>query len=62
MIDTVEKVTGKKIKASEVGRRPGDPPVLVGSALKARKLLGWQPRFNDLSLIIDTAWRWQQKI
>ena len=62
VIDTVEKVTGKKIKASEVGRRPGDPPVLVGSALKARKLLGWQPRFNDLSLIIDTAWRWQQKI
>jgi UDP-glucose 4-epimerase len=62
VIDTVEKVTGKKIKASEVGRRPGDPPVLVGSALKARELLGWQPRFDDLSLIIDTAWRWQQKI
>ncbi len=62
VIDTVEKVTGKKIKASEVSRRPGDPPVLVGSALKARKLLGWQPRFDDLSLIIDTAWRWQQKI
>jgi UDP-glucose 4-epimerase len=62
VIDTVEKVTGKKIKASEVGRRPGDPPVLVGSALKARKLLGWQPKYDDLSLIIDTAWRWQQKL
>ena len=62
VIDTVEKVTGKKIKASEVSRRPGDPPVLVGSALKARELLGWQPRFDDLSLIIDTAWCWQQKI
>jgi UDP-glucose 4-epimerase len=62
VIDTVEKITGKKIKASEVGRRPGDPPVLVGSALKARELLGWQPQFDDISLIIDTAWRWQQKI
>jgi len=62
VIGTAEKVTGKKIKASEVGRRPGDPPVLVGSALKARELLGWQPRYNDLSLIVDTAWRWQQKL
>lgn len=62
VIDTVEKVTGKKIKASEVGRRQGDPPVLVGSALKARKLLGWQPKYTDLSLIIETAWHWQQKL
>ncbi len=62
VITTAEKVTGKKIKASEVSRRPGDPPVLVGSALKAREMLGWQPRYNDLSMIIETAWRWQQKL
>ena len=62
VIDAAEKVTGKKIKATETGRRPGDPPVLVGSALKAREVLDWQPRYGDLSLIIDTAYRWQQKL
>jgi UDP-glucose 4-epimerase len=62
VIDAAEKVTGKKIKATETGRRPGDPPVLVGSALKAREVLDWQPRYGDLSLIIETAYRWQQKL
>jgi UDP-glucose 4-epimerase len=62
VIDTAVKVTGKKIKATVTGRRPGDPPVLVGSALKAREVLDWQPRYGDLSLIIETAYRWQKKI
>ena len=62
VINAAEEVTGKKIRASESDRRPGDPPVLVGSALKAHELLDWQPRYNDLLLIIDTAWQWQQRI
>ncbi len=62
VIDAAEKVTGKKITATDTGRRPGDPPVLVGSALRARELLGWQPQYEDLSLIIETAWRWHQKL
>jgi len=62
VINAAEEVTGKKIRASESDRRPGDPPVLVGSALKAHELLDWQPLYNDLSLIIDTAWQWQQRI
>ncbi len=61
VIDTAEKVTRKNIMVTETIRRPGDPPVLVGSALKARELLDWQPRYKNLSLIIETAWRWHQK-
>ncbi len=62
VIDTVRNVTGEEIRVTETSRRPGDPPVLVGSALKAREVLGWQPKFKDLSVIIETAWRWHQKI
>lgn len=62
VIDTVRNVTGEEIRVTETNRRPGDPPVLVGSALKAREVLGWQPKFKDLSVIIETAWRWHQKI
>lgn len=62
VIKTVEEITGKEINAIESGRRQGDPPVLVGSSQKACELLGWKPQYHDLSLIIETAWHWHQKI
>ncbi len=58
VIDTASRVTGRSIVAVESGRRPGDPPALVGSAAKARQVLGWAPRFAELETIVDTAWRW----
>ncbi|OPY23344.1 MAG: UDP-galactose-4-epimerase [Methanobacterium sp. PtaU1.Bin242] len=62
VIETAEKVTGKKIPVKEVERRHGDPPVLVGSSQKAEKILDWHPQYQDLSLIIETAWRWHKRI
>jgi len=59
VIQTAERVTGKSIKVIEAARRPGDPPTLVGSADKARKILNWQPRYTNLEEIIKTAWRWE---
>jgi UDP-glucose 4-epimerase len=41
-------------------RRPGDPAALVASSEKARRELGWLPQFQDLRLIIESAWRWMQ--
>ncbi len=61
VIETAHKVTGRKIEVEEVDRRPGDPPVLVGSSDKAREILDWNPEYHDLSLIIETAWKWHQK-
>jgi len=59
VIHSVERVTCKSIKVLEVDRRPGDPPILVGSADKARKILHWQPQYTSLDEIIKTAWHWQ---
>ncbi|KOR36224.1 UDP-galactose-4-epimerase [Planktothricoides sp. SR001] len=56
-----EKITGKKIKVVESDRRPGDPPVLVGSSEKAKTILGWSPQYSDLKDIIAHAWQWHQK-
>lgn len=60
VITTAEKVTGKTVPVIRGQRRAGDPAVLIGSSEKARSLLGWQPRFNDLDRIISTAWKWHQ--
>lgn len=58
VVATAEKVTGKEIPAREEGRRAGDPPELVASAGKAKKELGWEPKFPELGQIIETAWKW----
>ncbi len=62
VIDEARRVTGKKIVAMEADRRPGDPPVLVGSSDKAMKILKWKPVHNSLTEIIGTAWKWHCKL
>ncbi len=61
VIETARKVTGKEIKVQMSDRRPGDPPILVGSGAKARNILGWQPQYSNLEDIIAHAWQWHQK-
>lgn len=61
VIEVSRKVTGVPIEFRIVGRRPGDPPQLVGSVEKAKELLGWQPEFGKLEKIIETAYRWFKK-
>lgn len=58
VIETAKQVTGKRIKVVEEVRRLGDPAVLIASSDKAKKVLGWKPEYNDLSTIIETAWKW----
>lgn len=57
-ITTANRITGKDIEYVFADRRPGDPAVLVGSAEKAIRELGWKPEFNTLETILETAWNW----
>lgn len=52
VIEAARGVTGREIKAVESDRRDGDPPILVGSSDKAKKILGWSPQYSDLKKII----------
>lgn len=61
VIDTAKTVTGKDIKVVECDRCPGDPPSLIGSGEKARKILGWNPQYSSIENIIAHAWQWHQK-
>ncbi|BAY83168.1 UDP-glucose 4-epimerase [Calothrix parasitica NIES-267] len=61
VIETARQITGKEIKAIECDRRPGDPPALIGSAEKARNILGWQPQYTSIKDIMTHAWEWHQK-
>lgn len=60
VVELARKVTGVDIKAKMGERRPGDPAILVASSEKAQRELGWQPKYNDLATIIETAWKWHK--
>jgi len=61
IIDTARLVTGYPIPVIEGDRRPGDPPVLVGSNAKAQQILGWRPKYPLAKDILSHAWAWHQK-
>ncbi len=61
VIDTAIKVTQKEIQVEIGDRRPGDPPILVGSGEKAARILGWNPQYSSLEDILSHAWQWHQK-
>ena len=58
VIEAAREITQKEIPVVLDKRRPGDPPVLVGSAEKARKILGWEPEYGDIKVILRDAWNW----
>jgi len=60
VIESAERVTGRKIRVKYGDRRPGDPPKLWANADRIRSKLGWSPKFTDLDAVISTAWEWMQ--
>lgn len=58
VLKTARKVTGKKIPARVAPRRAGDPSVLIAGSDKIKSELNWTPEFQDLRVIIESAWRW----
>lgn len=58
ILEAARKVTGQKIPAEKAARRSGDPDTLIASSEKAREVLGWKPRFDDIEKIIASAWAW----
>lgn len=59
VIDTAKQVSAKDFKVITTDRRAGDPAILVADSTLARQELGWQPKFDQLETIIETAWQWE---
>ena len=60
VVEACRAVTGHPIPAIEVGRRAGDPAVLVASSDKIRRELGWVPEKPSLEAMVGDAWAWIQ--
>jgi UDP-glucose 4-epimerase len=58
VIQSVERVTGRKVPVTFGERRAGDADRLVASSDKARRVLGWRPSRGDIDTIVGDAWNW----
>jgi UDP-glucose 4-epimerase len=61
IINTIEKVTGRKINYKIDQPRQGDPPILVASNKKIHDILGFTCKFSDIDTIIKSAYKWHLK-
>lgn len=58
VLSTVEEITGKRLQKRMAGRRTGDPVSLVSDSRRLNAL-GWKPRFDDLAVIVEHAYKWE---
>lgn len=61
MIDSAREATSEEINVVVGERRAGDPAKLIASNEKAKKILGWEPKYTDVKDVIGTAWNWHKK-
>ena len=59
LIKAFEKVSGLKLNYKVGPRRPGDVVEVYANNNRARKMLGWDPKY-DLEAMMDTSWKWEQ--
>ena len=60
VLAAVEAATGKQVPYKIGPRREGDPAVLYASSDRIKQDLGWQPMYEDIRVIVETAWRWRE--
>ena len=61
LTNAVEEVCGTKIAVIHGQKQAGDPAVLVANPRKAHEVLGWQPQFSDIKVILESASVFEQK-
>lgn len=62
VLETVRAVADGRLEWRIGPRRAGDPPALVSANTRIRETLGWQPRYDNLRFIVETAMDWEQRL
>ena len=62
VLDAVDRVTNQPIERRIEGRRAGDPDSLVSDPSRIRATVPWQPRYDELEIIITHALQWERRL
>jgi UDP-glucose 4-epimerase len=62
VIAAVKRVSKTDFPVRLSGRRAGDPASLVAGAGRIHKVLGWEPKLNDLDTIVGHSLSWEKRL
>ncbi len=62
VLDSVDRVTNRRIVREMQGRRAGDPASLISDNRRIRARLPWVPQYADLDTIVTHALAWERKL
>lgn len=62
VIRKVKEISGIDFCVKEAPRRAGDPAELWSKNDKILSLTNWKPKFNDLDLIVKSAYEWEKHL
>jgi UDP-glucose 4-epimerase len=61
VLGRVKDITGVPIVVIDSPRRPGDPASITARADRIQSVIGWKPKYDDLNVIIRSAYEWEKK-
>ena len=62
VIETMKNVTNTNFQVDIALRRVGDPATLISNNTKIKEKMNWQPKYDDLKLICQSAFAWENKL
>ena len=62
VLDVVDRVTNNKLVRQMEGRRAGDPDALISDNRAIVDRFGWQPKYDDLDVIVRDALAWERQL
>jgi len=60
VVEMVKKITKIDFPVEIGPRRLGDADALYANNSKIKRVLGWEPKYSELEIIIKTAWKWHK--
>lgn len=62
VLDRMKEISGIDFPVLELDRREGDPACVIACGDRIRQMLGWQPKYNNLDVILSTALEWEKRL
>ncbi|MBT3981820.1 MAG: UDP-glucose 4-epimerase GalE [Bacteriovoracaceae bacterium] len=62
VLNIVKEISGVDFRVELAPRRPGDASVVMSKCGKIKEVLGWEPKYQSLKIIVETALNWEKKL
>ncbi|KGF70200.1 UDP-glucose 4-epimerase [Hoeflea sp. BAL378] len=62
VLDSVKRLSGRDFEIRIAARRPGDIVTSVADSSRARMVLDWTPKLDDLDQIVGSALAWERRL